>query len=71
MGMDASSLRPVCGGRPRIKGTRITVTDLLNALAAGDTIDDLVSDLPGLTCDDVLAALKFAASHVDHASAAA
>lgn len=63
--------RDVCGGRPRIKGTRITVTDLLNALAAGDSIDDLADDLPGLTRDDVLAALKFAATSVDRSSAEA
>jgi uncharacterized protein (DUF433 family) len=56
----------VCGGRPRIKGTRITVADLLAALAAGDTIDELVADLDDLSREDVLAALKYAASNVDH-----
>lgn len=61
----------VCGGRPRIRGTRITVADLLNALAAGDTMDDLVEDLPGLTREDISAALKFAAANVDEVATAA
>lgn len=54
----------VCGGRPRIRGTRITVTDLLAALAAGDTIDELVADFPYLAREDVLAALKYAAGNL-------
>ena len=54
----------VCGGRPRVRGTRITVHDLLNALAAGDTIDELVDSFPYLAREDVLAALKYAASNL-------
>jgi uncharacterized protein (DUF433 family) len=61
----------VCGGRPRIRGTRITVADLLAALAAGDTMEGLVEDLDDLSREDILAALKFAASHVNHAILAA
>jgi uncharacterized protein (DUF433 family) len=56
----------VCGGRPRVKGTRVTVADLLAALAAGDSIDDLVTDLPYISREDILAALKYAASNLDH-----
>ena len=56
----------ICGGRPRVKGTRVTVADLLAALAAGDTIDELVNDLPYISREDVLAALKYAASNLDH-----
>lgn len=58
--------RGVCGGRPRIRGTRVTVADLLNALAAGDTIEGLVQDLPYISREDVLAALKYAAANLDH-----
>jgi uncharacterized protein (DUF433 family) len=54
----------VCGGRPRVRGTRITVSDLLRALAAGDTIDGLVESFPYLSQEDVLAALKYAASNL-------
>ncbi|MEO8882602.1 MAG: DUF433 domain-containing protein [Devosia sp.] len=56
----------VCGGRPRVKGTRVTVADLLAALAAGDTMDELVNDLPYISREDILAALKYAASNLDH-----
>lgn len=54
----------VCGGRPRVRGTRITVPDLLAALAAGDTIEELVDSFPYLAREDVLAALKYAASNL-------
>ena len=61
----------VCGGRPRIRGTRVTVADLLNALAAGDTIDGIANDLPYISREDVLAALKYAASNIDQSASAA
>ena len=61
----------VCGGRPRIAGTRITVSDILAALAAGDTIDELVADYPYLTREGVQAALRYAADNFDHRVAAA
>ena len=51
----------VCGGRPRIDGTRITVGDLLTALASGDTIDELLEDFPYLAREDFSAALLYAA----------
>lgn len=60
----------VCGGRPRIRGTRITVTDILNALAAGDTVDGLVEDLSGISREDVLAVLRFAAANLEQGAAA-
>jgi uncharacterized protein (DUF433 family) len=61
----------VCFGKPRIKGTRITVVDVLNALAAGDTVKSLVQDLSGLTSEDVAAALRFAATKVSPSEKAA
>jgi len=51
----------VCGGRPRIEGTRITVGDLLTALASGDTIEELLEDFPYLSREDFSAALLYAA----------
>lgn len=56
----------VCGGRPRIAGTRITVTDILAALAAGDTVEELVTDFPYLSKEGIQDALRFAASNFDH-----
>lgn len=61
----------ICGGRPRIEGTRITVADILAALAAGDTIDELVADFPYLSREGIHAALKYAAENVDHPIVAA
>ena len=50
-----------CGGRPCIRGLRITVTDVLEYLASGMTEDEIVHDFPDLTTEDVRACLAFAA----------
>ena len=42
-------------------GTRVTVYDVLEYLAAGMTVDEIVAEFPELTEANVLAALKFAA----------
>lgn len=55
----------VCGGRPRLQGTRLTVQDVLGALAAGDTIDELLVDYPYLTRADFAAVLRYAADRFD------
>lgn len=49
-------------GKPRIRGTRVTVQVILELLSAGETIDELLSEYDELTRDDVLAALEYAAS---------
>ncbi|NUN53107.1 MAG: DUF433 domain-containing protein, partial [Planctomycetaceae bacterium] len=54
------------GGRPCIRGLRIRVTDVLDLLAAGAGVDEIVADYPGLEPDDVLAAIEFAARQTDH-----
>ena len=61
----------VCGGRPRIRGTRMTVVDLLAGLAAGDKPDDIVADFPEISHEDIAAALRFAADSVSQHSVAA
>jgi len=58
---DHIEIKPaVCHGNPVIKGTRIPVSHIINAMAGGDTVADIVSDYPGLQADDVYAALAFA-----------
>ncbi len=47
--------------KPVFAGTRVTVYDVLEYLAAGMTVDEIVADFPELTEANVLAALKFAA----------
>lgn len=48
-------------GKPCIGGLRITVYDVLSYLAAGMTIDEILSNFPSLTREDVLACLSYAA----------
>jgi uncharacterized protein (DUF433 family) len=49
------------GGKPCIRGLRITVTDVLEYLASGMTVDEVLADFPDLTAEDVRACLAFAA----------
>ena len=49
------------GGKPCIRGFRITVYDVLDYLASGITTEEVVADLPDLTQEDVRACLAFAA----------
>ena len=49
------------GGRPCIRGMRITVQDVLEYLASGITEDEILRDFPELTRDDIKACLAFAA----------
>ena len=48
-------------GKPIVAGTRITVESILEKLAAGETVDQVLEAHPRLTRDGVLAALRFAA----------
>lgn len=61
----------VLGGKPRIDGTRMGVTHILEALAAGDTPDEIVADFPYLALDDIRAALIYGAYHAQHPADAA
>ena len=49
------------GGRPTIRGTRITVADVLGWLAAGMTYAQIIADYPELTEDHLRACLAYAA----------
>lgn len=49
------------GGQPCVRGMRITVDDVLSYLASGMTEDEVLSDFPELTHEDILACLSFAA----------
>ena len=51
----------ICGGKPCIKGTRIWVSLILDFLADDMTEAELLSEYPGLTHEDVLAALAYGA----------
>ena len=49
------------GGKPCIRGMRITVYDVLEYLVSGMTEEELLNDFPDLTREDILACLAFAA----------
>jgi uncharacterized protein (DUF433 family) len=49
------------GGKPCIRGLRITVYDVLEYLASGMTEAQILDDFPDLTVDDIRACLAFAA----------
>ena len=55
----------VMGGKPVIRGLRITVDQVLKALAGGLTVDVLLKDYPELEKEDVQAALIYAAELVE------
>ena len=60
---DRISVDPnVRSGKPCIKGTRITVYDILEYLAGGMSEDDVLRDFQGLAREDIRAALEFAAA---------
>ncbi len=48
-------------GKPSIRGTRITVGDVLSYLASGMSEPEIVTDFPQLTREDIRACLAFAA----------
>jgi uncharacterized protein (DUF433 family) len=48
-------------GKPCIRGMRITVTDILEYLASGMTTQEILSEFPDLTSEDIMACLAFAA----------
>lgn len=54
----------ICGGRPVVKGTRITVHAVISSLAQGSSIEDLLTEFPTLTEEGIKAALAFAAECV-------
>ena len=49
------------GGKPCIRGLRITVYDVLDYLASGMSEQEILDDFPDLTRDDIRACLAFAA----------
>lgn len=50
-----------CGGKPCVRGLRITVYDVLEYLASGMSAENILKDFPDLTHEDIRACLAFAA----------
>jgi uncharacterized protein (DUF433 family) len=53
------------GGKPCVRGMRITVYDVLASLAAGMSMDEVQSEFPELTREDIQACLAYAAD-IEH-----
>ena len=51
----------ILGGKPVIRGTRISVELVLRKLSEGATVEDLLDAYPHLTADDIRAAVAYAA----------
>jgi uncharacterized protein (DUF433 family) len=56
-----SSDPSICHGQPTVRGLRYPVENLLELLASGMTIEQIIDDYPDLERDDLLAALEFGA----------
>jgi uncharacterized protein (DUF433 family) len=55
----------ICNGKPIIRGMRITVNTILDFLASGDSIENILDAYPILEKDDILACLEFARKIAD------
>ncbi|MGC8539899.1 MAG: DUF433 domain-containing protein [Phycisphaerae bacterium] len=56
----------ICNGTPIIKGTRIPAQTVLEFLAAGDSIEDVLEEYPTLTREDILQCLQFSSDLMKH-----
>jgi uncharacterized protein (DUF433 family) len=60
--LERISINPqICFGKPCIRGTRIWVSLLLDQMAAGESMEDIIRNYPHLTREDLLAAIAYGA----------
>jgi uncharacterized protein (DUF433 family) len=50
----------ICGGQPTIKGTRVLVLDILDWIKEGESFDEILSNFPSITLDDIKAIIEYA-----------
>jgi uncharacterized protein (DUF433 family) len=55
----------VMGGKPCIRGMRVTVGTIVGLVASGKTVDEVLADYPYLEREDILEALSYAAWRVE------
>jgi uncharacterized protein (DUF433 family) len=61
MSLERITVNPdICNGKPVIRGTRITAQTVLEFLAAGDSIQEVLEEYPTLEREDVQACLEYA-----------
>jgi uncharacterized protein (DUF433 family) len=56
----------VCNGQPTFEGTRISVQTVLEFLGAGDSPEDVVTEYPSLSLEDVREALRYSSRLMRH-----
>jgi len=56
----------VCGGRPCIRGYRLRVSDVLDMLASGEAVAEILVEYEFLDAADIAACLQYAARQIDH-----
>ncbi|MBD3189096.1 MAG: DUF433 domain-containing protein [Candidatus Heimdallarchaeota archaeon] len=65
--LERITLNPkVMTGKPVIKGTRLTVQFMLNLLASGATIEEILEEYEGLTKEDIQACLLYASETLEN-----
>jgi uncharacterized protein (DUF433 family) len=55
----------ICNGKPAVRGMRITVKTILDFLAAGETVENLLQAYPFLEREDIFACIHYASLAVD------
>lgn len=55
----------ICNGKPIIRGMRITVSTILDYLASGESVENILDAYPILEKEDIMACLEFASKIVD------
>ncbi len=55
-----------CGGRPCIRNMRIRVTDIIDLVANGLSVEDILDEMPDLEEEDIKQALSYASLKHDH-----
>ena len=56
----------ICNGQPTIRGTRIAARTVLEFLAAGDSVEDVLEEYPSLSREDVLACIALSSELMKH-----
>ena len=65
--LERITLNPeVVHGKPAIRGTRILVSSILEYLAGGDSVEDILEEFKELTKEDILACLAYASKAINH-----
>ncbi len=65
--LDRITVNPsIFGGKPIIRGRRLAVEHVLGMLAAGDTVETILSGYPWLEADDIRACIAYAHRLVEH-----